>query len=189
MTPLKNSLLEADTSEKLSTDALQDSHLSPEQDLEANKSTGNENTISTKDPNSVTWDGPGDPEHPRNWPNKIKWQYTIAVSLFVLNSPISSAMIAPALDDMAKELHMKTDVEVKLGLSIFILAYAVGPLLMGPFSEIYGRVRLLQITNVWYFAWNLGCGFAQNSPQLFVFRFLAGLGGSAPLALGGGAIR
>ncbi len=32
-------------------------------------------------------------------------------------------------------------------------------------------------------AWNLGCGFAQNESQLIAFRFLAGLGGSAPLAV------
>lgn len=32
-------------------------------------------------------------------------------------------------------------------------------------------------------AWNLGCGFAQNKTQLLVFRALAGLGGSAPLAV------
>lgn len=32
-------------------------------------------------------------------------------------------------------------------------------------------------------AWNLGCGFAQNEAQLIAFRFLAGLGGSAPLSV------
>lgn len=31
--------------------------------------------------------------------------------------------------------------------------------------------------------WNLVCGFAQNESQLLAFRFLAGLGGSAPLAV------
>lgn len=37
-------------------------------------------------------------------------------------------------------------------------------------------------------AWNLGCGFAQNKSQLIAFRFLAGLGGSAPLSIGGGVL-
>jgi len=32
-------------------------------------------------------------------------------------------------------------------------------------------------------AWNIACGFAQNKNQLIVFRLLAGLGGSAPLAV------
>lgn len=34
-------------------------------------------------------------------------------------------------------------------------------------------------------AWNLGCGFAQNKEQLIAFRFLSGLGGSAPLSVSG----
>jgi MFS family permease len=37
-------------------------------------------------------------------------------------------------------------------------------------------------------AWNLGCGFAQNTGQLIAFRFLSGLGGSAPLSIGGGVL-
>ncbi|TCD60586.1 hypothetical protein EIP91_009831 [Steccherinum ochraceum] len=33
-----------------------------------------------------------------------------------------------------------------------------------------------------------GCGFAQNTGEIIAFRFLAGLGGSAPLAVGGGVL-
>lgn len=84
---------------------------------------------------------------------------------------------------------MKGNVEVYLSLAIFILAYAVGPIFFGPASELYGRVRILQITNLWYLVWNLACGFANTKAELFVFRFLAGIGGSAPLAVGGGAVR
>lgn len=34
-----------------------------------------------------------------------------------------------------------------------------------------------------HLAWNIACGFAQNESQLLAFRFLAGLGGSAALAV------
>ncbi|EFY89913.1 MFS transporter, putative [Metarhizium acridum CQMa 102] len=139
------------------------------------------------DPNLVAWT-PSDPEHPRNWPRPTKWKTTLTVSLFVFISPISSAMIAPALEDLGRSLDMKGNVEVYLSLAIFILAYAVGPIFFGPASELYGRVRILHITNLWYLAWNLACGFANTKAELFVFRFLAGIGGSAPLAVGGGAV-
>jgi MFS family permease len=36
--------------------------------------------------------------------------------------------------------------------------------------------------------WNIACGFAQSKNMLIAFRFLAGLGGSAPLSIGGGVI-
>lgn len=58
----------------------------------------------------------------------------------------------------------------------------------GPLSELYGRVIVLQLTNLIYMVFNLGCGLAQTQEQLVAFRFLAGLGGSAPLAIGGGVL-
>lgn len=63
-----------------------------------------------------------------------------------------------------------------------------GPLLFGPLSEVYGRVRVVQSSNILYFVFNLSCGFANTGPQMLAFRFLAGFGGSAMLALGGGIL-
>ena len=57
---------------------------------------------------------------------------------------------------------------------------ACGPLFLGPLSEIYGRNRVLQIANILFLVFNLGCGFAQTSAQLIALRFLSGIGGSAP---------
>ncbi|KDQ61903.1 hypothetical protein JAAARDRAFT_123222 [Jaapia argillacea MUCL 33604] len=97
-------------------------------------------------------------------------------------------MIAPASDQVAQQFGITSSVLIAMTTSIFVLAYAIGPLFLGPLSEIYGRSRVLQLANLWYLAWNLGCGFAQNTPELMVFRFLAGLGGSAPLSIGGGVL-
>ncbi|KAF2856522.1 MFS general substrate transporter [Plenodomus tracheiphilus IPT5] len=119
---------------------------------------------------------------------KRKWAATFIVSAFTLVSPVSSSMISPALTSISAEFKITNEVEAQLTLSIFVLAYAIGPLFLGPLSEIYGRVIVLQLSNLFYLAWNLGCGFAQTSGQLMAFRFLSGLGGSAPLAIGGGLL-
>lgn len=160
-----------------------------ELDLEAARSSVVDTHQTPKDPNLVDWDGPEDPANPKYWPNKEKWTVTILVSCFVFISPVSSSMVAPALGKVGEDLKMRSDLEVEMALSIFVLGYAVGPLLFGPISEIYGRSRVVQLSNLFYLAWNLGCGFAQNRAEFFVFRFLAGIGGSAPLAIGGGVIR
>ena len=47
----------------------------------------------------------------------------------------------------------------------------------GPLSEIYGRVAVLQLANLFYLAFNIACSFAQSSSQMIVCRFFAGLGG------------
>jgi len=81
-------------------------------------------------------------------------------------------MIAPAAPDIAAEFHITSSIEIVLTVSVFVLAYgtsqsfdhflhstlinggptcpAFGPLLFAPLSEIYGRVRLLQTTNVMF---------------------------------------
>ncbi|OCL13017.1 putative MFS multidrug transporter [Glonium stellatum] len=147
-----------------------------------------QSTRSARDPNLVTWDSPDDPANPKNWSFKRKWAATLIVSCFTLISPMASSMVAPALGTMAREFHITNSVESQLILSIFVLAYAVGPLFLGPLSEIYGRVLVLQLANLFFLAWNIGCGFAQTSGQMLAFRFLSGLGGSAPLAIGGGLL-
>ncbi|KAI0446783.1 major facilitator superfamily domain-containing protein [Xylaria telfairii] len=140
------------------------------------------------DPNLVTWTGPDDEENPKNWKFSKKWAAVFTVSLFTLISPISSSLVAPALEAIGDELKITQAFEKNLTLSIFILAYAVGPLVWGPLSEIYGRVIVLQLVNLIYLFFNLGCGLARTKEQLIAFRFLAGLGGSAPLAIGGGLL-
>ncbi|THH18799.1 hypothetical protein EW146_g2225 [Bondarzewia mesenterica] len=136
----------------------------------------------------VDWDGPDDPENPKNWTYKKKWMAVLIVSCFTFISPISSSMIAPASQQVAAEFGITNTVEIAMTTSVFVLAYAFGPLLLGPLSELFGRSRVIQLANLFFFAFNLACGFAQNKGQLIAFRFLAGWGGSAPLSVGGGVI-
>lgn len=141
-----------------------------------------------KDSNLVTWGGPDDPANPKNWTKRKRWLATITVSLFTFISPVSSSMVAPALSQVQRDLHMSSTFEANLALSVFILGFALGPLALGPASELFGRRIVLQLSMLFYIAFNLGCAFAQNSAELIAFRFLSGLGGSAPLGIGGGVL-
>ncbi|OJK02114.1 hypothetical protein ASPACDRAFT_24706 [Aspergillus aculeatus ATCC 16872] len=143
---------------------------------------------SENDPKLVTWNGPDDPDNPKNWPMKKKWAAVVTVSCFTFISPVSSSMVAPALTAIGSDFHITDEVTLSMTLSVFVLAYAVGPLFLGPLSEIYGRVIVLQLANLFYLVFNICCGFSKNKAQMIVFRFLAGLGGSAPLAIGGGVL-
>lgn len=143
---------------------------------------------SREDLDLVTWDGPLDPKNPKNWSRRKRWAVTSFVSCYSFISPVTSAAIAPALNLIGDEFHVTSSVEKSLMLSVFVLAYAVGPLLLGPLSEIYGRVYVLQVSNLFFLAFNVGCGFSQSKTQMIVFRFLSGLGGSAPLSIGAGVL-
>lgn len=136
----------------------------------------------------VQFEGPNDPLNPKNWPSKKKWAVTGLTASFTFLSPLASSMVAPAIPQIARDFGITNTIEQQVVLSIFVLAYAVGPMFLGPLSELYGRVIILQSSNIIFLAFNTACGFAQTKEQLMAFRFLSGLGGSAPLAIGGGVL-
>ncbi|KAI9060888.1 MFS polyamine transporter [Trametes sanguinea] len=136
----------------------------------------------------VDWDGPDDPENPKNWTVRKKWAVTLVVSSYAFLSPLSSSMMAPAANQIADEFGVTSKPIIALFTSIYVLGYALGPLTLAPMCELFGRARILQLSNLFYFAWNLGCGFAQNSGELIAFRFLSGIGGSAAPSIGGGVL-
>ena len=137
----------------------------------------------------VSFNGPNDPYNPKNWSSRKRWAATYVMSSFVFVSPLASSMVAPCLENIAADFNMNAQsIETQIVLSIFVLAYAIGPLILGPLSELYGRVLVLQGSNALFLAFNIACGFAQTKEQLMAFRFLAGLGGSAPLAVGGAVL-
>ncbi|KAF8588992.1 MFS polyamine transporter [Ramaria rubella] len=156
--------------------------------LEAGISDDHENEPNEPDVTIVGWDGPEDVMNPKNWSKKKKWAATAVVSSYTFISPIASSMIAPAAASLAHDLHITNSAILSMTVSIFILAYAFGPLLLGPLSEIYGRAHVLQLANLFFLVFNIACGFANNTGEFLAFRLLAGFGGSAPLAIGGGVL-
>ncbi|KIJ55217.1 hypothetical protein M422DRAFT_57770 [Sphaerobolus stellatus SS14] len=129
-----------------------------------------------------------DSRNPRNWSTRAKWGMTAMVALYAFVTPLGSSMMAPGLPDIAVHYHIGNPTVLALTLSIYLLAFAVGPLLIGPLSEIYGRVPVLHISNIVFLVFSLACAFAPDTASLIIFRFLAGLGGGAPASIGGACI-
>ena len=84
----------------------------------------------------------------------------------------------------AKEIIRTFDISTivfVLGISLFVLGFAVGPLLWAPFSEVLGRRVLFIITYAALTAFNAGAAGSQNVQTLIILRFFAGVFGSSPL--------
>lgn len=141
------------------------------------------------DPEIITWDE-NDPNYPRNWSMKSKFTQTMIVSLYTLISPMSSSISSPASSFIAKEFGITNKSVMALTVSIMILAWALGPLIIAPLSESdkIGRRPVLNLSIWIIFIFNLGCGFTHSTTQLCVLRFLGGLGGCAALNVGAGTI-
>ncbi|KAG7441627.1 MFS general substrate transporter [Guyanagaster necrorhizus] len=135
------------------------------------------------------WDGLNDPSNPRNWSNRRRWTVTLVVSLFTFISPVASSISSPALPIISDALDIPHDsILQNMSLSIFVLAYALGPLIWGPMSELCGRLVVLQVSNIWFLVFNTICSIAKTPTQMLIFRFLAGFGGAAPQSVGGGVV-
>ncbi|KAK7062635.1 hypothetical protein VNI00_000123 [Paramarasmius palmivorus] len=137
----------------------------------------------------VDWNGAYDPENPRNWTRHRRWTVTLVVSLFTFISPVASSISSPSLPAISQDLGIQPgSIMENMTLSIFVLAYALGPLIWGPLSELFGRLIILQVSNIWFLVFNTLSGFSRTPTQMLVFRFLAGFGGAAPQSLGGGVV-
>jgi len=117
----------------------------------------------------------------------MKIWITILGIFQVSNSTFASSMPTGATSGIAEEFGLPMSSPVlTLPISMFIAGYVVGPLFLSPLSEFYGRKYLSIYSVVWYNIWTLACAVAPNMPALLVFRFLSGLGASAPLSVTGG---
>ncbi|KAG1753910.1 multidrug resistance protein 4 [Suillus paluster] len=129
-----------------------------------------------------------DPVNPRNWSPAKKWIAVTLVSLYTFVTPLASSIMAPGLPDVATKFGITDPTVIALTLSIFLLSFAIGPLFAGPLSEVYGRVWVLHLGNLFFLAFNLGCALSPNTVSLLVFRFLAGFAASPPIACGPGVV-
>src|SRR5215813_1235657 len=68
--------------------------------------------------------------------------------------------------------------------TVTLLISSLGGWFCGTLADRFGRVRMLQITILWYSIFTFLCAFAQNFEQLFVLRALHGLGFGGEWAAG-----
>ena len=103
-----------------------------EKDLEKGDAEGEKKKQeSAKDPNLIVWDGPNDPENPMNWPASKKWIVTIAFGVMTFCVTFASSVFSNATIPTSIEFGVSTEVTT-LGTSLFVLGFAVGPLVGQP---------------------------------------------------------
>ncbi|APA05366.1 hypothetical protein sscle_01g001360 [Sclerotinia sclerotiorum 1980 UF-70] len=136
----------------------------------------------------VGWDSQTDPEMPLNFPESKKWVLTGLLASITFISPLASSMFAPGVTFADRDFHNTSLILSSFTVSIFVLGYVVGPLILAPLSEIYGRRYVLTGGNIIFCAWQIGCALAPSLATLIGFRFMAGLGGSGCLTIGAGMI-
>ncbi|PYI00535.1 putative florfenicol exporter, partial [Aspergillus sclerotiicarbonarius CBS 121057] len=136
----------------------------------------------------VAWNGPNDPHNPKNWPASRKWTCAMLVSAYSIIAPTASSMVVPAMPALTRDLHIESPLVTQLTLSIYVLGWGMGPLIMGPLSELYGRAPLLHLGQFGFLVFNTLCGLATDARVFLALRFIGGVFGSGPMSLGAGVL-
>lgn len=138
------------------------------------------------DPYVITWI-PNDPRNPQLLSDSFKWFLTVLVSLAALAAALVSSAYSACLVEIIEYFHFSREVSY-VGISLYVLGFALGPLVWAPLSEIYGRRWIYVASMASFTAFTAGTAGATNTESLLILRFLAGSMGSSGMALPGGVI-
>ncbi|KAL2701994.1 hypothetical protein AAEP93_006292 [Penicillium crustosum] len=109
------------------------------------------------------------------------------VAIATLVVTLVSSAYTGGIEEIEEQFHIGSELAT-LGVSFFVLGFAIGPLLWAPLSELFGRQIFFSVTYCALTVFNAGAAGAQNSGTLIALRFFAGAFGSSPLTNAGGLI-
>lgn len=97
-------------------------------------------------------------------------------------------MFTPGVPKVLEEFNSDNQELASFVVSVYVLGYAFGPLIIAPLSELYGRLVIYHTCNILFVILTVACAVSSNFNMLIGFRFLEGTFGSCPLTIGGGTI-
>ena len=98
-------------------------------------------------------------------------------------SPLATDMYIPGLPELAADLRT-TPAVASLTLTAFLVAFAVGQLVVGPLSDAIGRRRLVLLGTAAFAVASVLCAVSPTAPVLLVARLVQGLAGAASAVAG-----
>ncbi|KAJ4336711.1 hypothetical protein N0V95_008549 [Ascochyta clinopodiicola] len=132
------------------------------------------------------WNGPDDPDNPQNWPLWMRVYHATTPGLFGFAVTFGTSVYTPALGDIMVDFNVSRTVGL-IGISLYTLGLAFGPIMSAPLSEKHGRKIVYVLSSPVFMLFTLGAGFSKSFASLVICRFFAGLTGSPALAVGAGS--
>ncbi|XXH05365.1 FAD-dependent urate hydroxylase [Hypoxylon texense] len=134
------------------------------------------------DDNIVGWDGPDDPECPRNWTPLKKVLMVLTTSGMILSVSFGSSVFAPAETVAADQFGVPLIV-MQLTVALWILGFFAGPVFFGPLSEIFGHLTPFWLATAGMAVFQLPIALGENVRTVLICRFFAGVFGSGVMAI------
>ncbi|KAL1306912.1 hypothetical protein AAFC00_005555 [Neodothiora populina] len=128
----------------------------------------------------VEYEGPADPLHPQNWPMRKKIIIAATLGFVTLCAAFGSSVFSAATASVAAQFGVSTEVGI-LGVSLYVLGFAFGPILWAPFSELYGRRPPLLISSFGFSIFSIAVAVGKDLQTVMICRFFSGFMGACPL--------
>jgi MFS family permease len=119
----------------------------------------------------------------RNWTLWKKSYLMVMIAIISTLSPLGSTLVSPGINETMSEFGVTSQITGTFMITIYVLGFGVGPLFLGPLSEMYGRYPVV-ILSTWFFnAWIMGSALAPSMGSLIAMRLFAGIGGSGVMTI------
>ncbi|BFZ53575.1 hypothetical protein PYCC9005_000602 [Savitreella phatthalungensis] len=135
----------------------------------------------------VEFSGPDDDMNPHNWSLKKRWGVTLCTVLVCFIVGFASSVDSVAIKAAAQEFGV-SEIAQTLEVSLYLVGFAFGALVSGPFSETFGRNPVYLGTLFLFMIWIMASALAPNFAALIIFRLIAGFFGATPLVVTGGSL-
>jgi len=137
----------------------------------------------------VDWYDTDDQENPQNWSDKKKGFVAFQIYAYTFAVYMGSAIYAPSVEGVMERFGVGSQL-ASMPLSMYVLAYGIGPMLWSPLSEIpaIGRNPPYLLTFGIFVILSVPTALVDNFAGLVVLRFLQGFFGSPCLATGGATL-
>ncbi|KAF2799148.1 MFS general substrate transporter [Melanomma pulvis-pyrius CBS 109.77] len=162
--------------------------------IEAFPTSGQESSTALTRPYKETvladWYTTDDPENPQNWSFGKKAIVAAQICLYTLAFYMGSSIYTPSYPGIMERFDVDTQA-VSLGLSMYVVAYGIGPMIFSPLSEIpsIGRNPPYLITFGIFVILLVPTALTESFAGLVTLRFLQGFFGSPCLATGGATLQ
>ncbi|ORX34977.1 major facilitator superfamily domain-containing protein [Kockovaella imperatae] len=119
---------------------------------------------------------PGSPDNPFSYTRRRKIAIMFCALFFAFCTALQGAAYAQGIPSMTRDLGT-TEIEALAGVSLYPWGFALGPLVLAPITEEYGRYWAYVGAVAVYTLLHLTQSLAQNTATVLVGRFLMGLAG------------
>ncbi|KAF8243643.1 MFS general substrate transporter [Wilcoxina mikolae CBS 423.85] len=132
----------------------------------------------------VDFTGPDDPMHGQNWPLKKKIICSLMLGYTTFVAAWGSSIFSSATVAVSKHFGVPSEIPI-LGMSLYVLGFATGPLIWAPLSELKGRRMPILVGMFGFGVFQIAVAVAKDIQTVLLCRFFGGVFASCPITVVG----